>query len=145
MNYSTEKEMWEDVENYEGFYQVSNLGRIRSLDRTITRNDGMAKKVKGKILKTRVSKGYVLINLNKDGVCKTFSLARLIATTFIPNKKRKPEVNHIDENKLNNAVTNLEWCTSLENANHGTRNKRIGKWVKEMNKKPNSPYLKMHK
>lgn len=141
---STNDEVWKDVEGYEGIYQVSNFGRIKSLDRIVPRIDGSVKKVKGKILKTRVSKGYVLINLNKDGICKTVSLSRLIATTFIPNEENKPEVNHIDEDKTNNSISNLEWCTSLENANHGTRNERIGEWVRKRNKLPDSPYLKMH-
>ena len=110
------KEIWKDIKDYEGIYQVSNLGRVKSLKHS----------KEGKILKGRVTgKGYLSVVLFRNSVRKSNSIHRLVAQAFIPNPANKPEVNHIDENKLNNDVSNLEWVTSKENSNHGTRNLRI--------------------
>ena len=103
------EEIWKDIEGYEGLYQISNLGRIYS-------------NISNKILALRKNKrGYSQINLYKDGGRTMFSIHRLVAQTFIPNPENKPQVNHIDEDKTNNRVDNLEWVTSKENNNHGTR------------------------
>lgn len=114
-----EKECWKDVKDYEGLYQVSTLGRVKSLPRNTTH---------GKILKSIVDKdGYLYVNLYNNGYRKKMKIHRLVAQAFIPNPQNKPEVNHIDENKQNNMVENLEWLTSKENSNYGTRNGRISK------------------
>lgn len=130
-NYSKEKEIWKDLEGYEGYYQASSWGNIRSVDRVVISTDGKRRSLKGKILKPQINKGYYLINLNKNGKKKKALVSRLVAKTFVDNPMQKEEVNHIDEDKLNNSVDNLEWVTSKENANWGTRNKRISQYVKE--------------
>lgn len=103
------EEIWKDIEGYEGLYQVSNLGRFKSVFRYF------------KILKcTKYKDGYVRVDLYKNGKVKRYLAHRLVAQTFIPNPQNKPQVNHIDENKENNCIENLEWCTRSENMNHGT-------------------------
>ena len=113
------EEMWKDIENYEGLYQVSNLGRVKSLKRDIINNRYGVAHIKEKILKPRNDgKGYVRIVLYKNNQKKQFKIHRLVAQTFILNVQNKPFVNHIDGNKQNNKVTNLEWCTCKENNLH---------------------------
>lgn len=107
-------EIWKSLKGYEGLYEISNTGKIKSL----TYN---------KLLKPVVQKGYVYIHLCKNSKDKAYLLHRLVATTFIPNPDNLPEVNHKDENKLNNKAENLEWCDSKYNSNYGTRNKRKSK------------------
>lgn len=114
-------EEWKDIKGYEGYYQASSLGRIRSLDRI----DTSGKRRKGKVLKYKHDGGgYPSVILARGCKDHTIHVHRLIAETFIPNPDNKPTVNHIDENKENNAVSNLEWMTYKENAHHGTRMKR---------------------
>ena len=115
------EEKFKDIEGYEGLYQVSNLGRVKSLERYIKISSGGIKKIKETILKFSTRNGYsiVMIYKNKKGYRK--SVNRLVAETFIPNFKNKPQVNHIDGNKLNNVVENLEWCTQKENIEHSYR------------------------
>ena len=99
-------EVWKDIKGYEGLYQVSNLGRIKSIRRNI-------------IMKVRKDKyGYYQLGLTKNKEQKTFKAHRLVAETFIPNHNNLPEINHKDEDKTNNRVENLEWCTSQENHIH---------------------------
>lgn len=112
MNFEQLKEVWKDIEGYEGRYQVSNLGRVK---RVIT----------GRILKSGKNRGgYLYVNLCKNGKYKTHKIHRQVAQAFIPNPENKPEINHIDEDKSNNVISNLEWSTRKENVNHGTRNER---------------------
>ena len=117
-------EIWKDIEGYEGLYQVSNLGRIKSLPHF--RNNGSGGYMqKSKILKYgRNRKNYLSINLCKNGVCKQFSVHRLVAQTFIPNPENKPEIDHIDANPLNNMVENLRWVTHKENMNNPLSRKK---------------------
>lgn len=105
------KEVWKDIEEYEGLYQVSNFGRIKSLN---YRRTG-----KAKILKiAKITKGYYGIILHKKGKYKNFKTHRLVAMAFIPNPDDKPQINHIDGDKSNNCISNLEWATNSENQKH---------------------------
>ena len=125
------QEIWKDIEDYEGLYQVSNLGRIKSLEREVIAGRGHKKVIKKeKILHpTDNSFGYLMIQLTKNGAQKNFLVHRLVAKAFIPNPNNYPEINHKDENKYNNCVENLEWCTKLYNMNYGTRKKRQSETV----------------
>lgn len=115
-------EEWRDIQGYEGFYQVSNLGRVKSLDRF----DGFQNNVKGKILKKYISEtGYERACLSKNNKTKKFQVHRLVATAFIPNPDNKPQVNHIDECRSNNNFENLEWCTAQYNSKYGSRPNKI--------------------
>ena len=110
-------EIWKDIKGYEGLYQVSNMGRIKSLGNNKTRKE--------KILSLKPSNnGYIKVYLCKNGKQKPFSVHRLVAQAFLPNPDNLPEVNHIDENKENNHVKNLEWCDRKYNMTYGTRNER---------------------
>lgn len=119
-------EIWKDIEGYEGLYQVSNLGRVRSLNYNRT---GTTKYLHpGRQNKTK----HMTITLCKDGKSKSFSLHRVVASTFIQNPNKYPCVNHIDEDPTNNIVSNLEWCTHLYNNNYGqavTKRSRLVKCI----------------
>jgi hypothetical protein len=121
------KEIWRDIPNYEGLYQVSNLGRVKVLDRDV--NSGIKNNInvkrKGKILKQYVKNGYLQVTLTVNNKRKYINVHRLVAQAFIPNPNNLPQVNHKDENKQNNYVENLEWCSAKYNCNYGSRNKRI--------------------
>ena len=118
-------ELWKDIKDYEGFYQVSNLGRVKSLSRSIYDSRGYMIYRKGKIKKPSFDKnGYPQIGLCKNGTVITRKIHRLVAEAFIPNPENKPEINHKDEDKLNNCVDNLEWVTEKENVNYGYGAKR---------------------
>ena len=115
-------ELWMDVIGYEGIYKVSNLGRIKSLDRL----DASNHKLTGRELKQKTNRGgYSQVTLFKNSSRKTVSVHRVVASCFVPNPSDYPVINHKDENKLNNKVANLEWCSQKYNANYGSRNKRI--------------------
>lgn len=115
-------EIWEYVPDYEGIYQASTLGRIRSLDRYTNHRHGGKTFVKGMMLKQHISNsGYYRISLHKKCVEKQHSVHRLVLLTFIMNPKNKRTVNHKDGNKLNNKLENLEWATYSENELHAYR------------------------
>lgn len=114
-------EIWKDIQKYKGRYQISNMGRVKSLARTITDELGREKPIQEKVLKPSNNKGYLRVRL--EG--KFYYIHRLVAEAFIPNPKNLPEVNHKDENKQNNCIDNLEWCSKEYNANYGTRVQRI--------------------
>lgn len=110
---STVVEEWRDIQEYEGLYQVSSLGRVKSLGKGNSNNS------KEKILKLDKNyKGYLQINLYKDGKLKHYRVHRLVANAFIPNPNNYEEINHKDENKENNCVENLEWCNRQYNAEY---------------------------
>jgi hypothetical protein len=113
------EEIWKDIEGYEGLYQVSNLGRVRSLDRLVTYKNGCNRMFKGCVKRLyKKENGYLSVNMSKDGIDKTYYVHRLVASTFLPNLYGLPQVNHKDENKENNCVENLEWCTSIYNSTY---------------------------
>ena len=118
------KEVFRDVLGYEGLYQVSNYGRVKSLERKNIFYCGLRKKhlerpTKEKILNyNKSNRGYLQVCLTKDGKSKTYTVHRLVAKAFLPNLKNKKQVNHIDGNKENNNIDNLEWVTSSENNKH---------------------------
>ena len=114
-------EEWMDIEGYEGLYQVSNEGRVKSLQREIVYKDGRKKVLEEKILRNILSDlGYYHVMLSKDGVPKRYKVHRLVAKAFIPNPNNLPIINHKDENPKNNVVDNLEWCTQGYNVRYGT-------------------------
>lgn len=117
------KEIWKDIEEYKGAYQVSNLGQVKALERI----DNSGHLRKEMVLKQNDSRGYKTVILYKNGKPKSFQVHRLVAIAFIPNPNNLPQVNHKDENPGNNIVENLEWCDNRYNCGFGTRNKRISK------------------
>ena len=111
-------EVWKDVVGYEGYYQVSNLGRVRSLDREVPLGE-TTKKNKGKIRKqVPHKKGYLMLNLSKNKEVKGYLVHRLVALHFVDNPNDYPEVNHINGIKDDNRAANLEWCTRKQNLSH---------------------------
>ena len=121
-------EEWKPIKGYEGLYEVSNLGRVKSLNRKILCSNGLIKEIKEKILTPKDNgKGYLNVHLSKNGNHKHLYIHRLVAEAFIPNPNNLPQVNHKDENKSNNCVDNLEWCTAKYNMNYGTHNERVSK------------------
>lgn len=118
-----ELEEWRFIIGHEGQYQVSNKGRIRSIDREFIRSNGRVMKLKSKIMKLNItSEGYVGITLHLKGKNKSYRVHRLVAQAFISNKENKETVNHKDCNKQNNKVSNLEWNSVLENVRHARAN-----------------------
>ena len=118
------KEEWRDILNYEGLYQVSNLGRVKSLPKKSGNRT-----LEESILSQSIDKGYARVSLHKDKVIKNFLVHRLVAYAFLDNPNECTQVNHKDENKLNNNVNNLEWCNAEYNMNYGTRTLRSSKPV----------------
>lgn len=117
-----QKEIWKDIQGYEGIYEVSNMGNVRNV-------------IKGNCLAHKHNnRGYQIVALYKNGVCSYYLIHRLVAFAFVENPKNKKTVNHIDEDKNNNCASNLEWLTHKENDNYGTRNAR---WLETR-----APYIK---
>lgn len=109
------QEIWKDIKNYEGLYQISNLGNVRSLDRKVNSIYGY-RNIKGKILKPlETNSGYYRVDLKKEQKNNYVLIHRLVAETFIPNPNNLPNINHKDNNPKNNSITNLEWCTQSYN------------------------------
>ena len=118
-------ETWKDVVGYEGFYQVSNLGRVKSLDRIVKHSEGYERIHNGRILKPLLDReGYQCLSLHKESKYKKVKIHRLVALAFIDNPLNKQEVNHLNEIKENNNSDNLEWSTRKENESWGTKRYR---------------------
>lgn len=120
-------EIWKDIKGYEGLYQVSNLGRIKRLPKLLTRRDGRCIYYKEHMITCNVAKmGYYMFDLIKYGYGrKRVYLHRIVAEAFIPNPYNLPCINHKDENKLNNSIENLEWCTYKYNNTYGNNRKKM--------------------
>jgi hypothetical protein len=117
------EEIWKDIKGYEGVYQVSNLGRVKSLPRLHKFAHGYYM-TKEKILSPRIcgkQREYLAVALQIDGKTKQYKVHRLVAIAFLPNPYGYNEINHKDENKGNNKMDNLEWCTRSYNVNYGSR------------------------
>jgi len=111
-------EKWKDIKGFEGMYQVSNLARVKSVERLRSNGSGMQlQPEKIKDIQTHIN-GYKYVNLSKCGKNYTHRIHRLVATAFIPNTENKTDVNHIDTDKSNNLPHNLEWSTKKENTQH---------------------------
>lgn len=126
-------ERWKDIIGYEGLYKVSNFGRIKTVSR-VRVNGRAVIKSKSIFRKTHISKeGYAHLTLTKDNNLKNHMVHRLVSIHFIKNPDGKEDVNHIDGNKLNNHVSNLEWCTQKENSQHALKNKLFKPKIKISN------------
>ena len=133
------REVWEDIKGFEGLYQISNFGNVKSF-------------YKDKILKGRPDKdGYYRVCFYKNKKSKEMKIHRLVAQAFIPNPENFPQVNHIDGNKLNNCVSNLEWCTAKYNINHACKlglfennRKKASEWSKKNAFKNHNKVLEMY-
>lgn len=120
-------EEWRAVPGFEGYYEVSNLGNVRSIDREVIMKNGVKRKTRGRMLrlgKYNSQSSYAGVTFCVDGVPSKHSVHRLVASAFIPNPDNLPEINHKDEDKRNNTVENLEWCDRKYNALYGTANIR---------------------
>lgn len=112
-------EVWRDIVGYEGYYQVSNLGRVRALDRVVRHAYSGTQSLKGHVLTPCKGNGhYYSVMLSKNGKAKSTRIHRLVAAAFVPNPQHLKCVNHKDGNKLNNSASNLEWCTQRHNVQH---------------------------
>ena len=126
-----EKEIWKDIEGFEGLYQISNMGNVKSLNYHRTGKE--------RIMKGRKDKdGYLLAHLSKDGKAKNYQIHRLVAIAFIPNPDNLPVINHKNEIKSDNRVSNLEWCSYSYNNSYNDKGKKIGE-------KLSKPVLAIHK
>ena len=114
----TNVEIWKDIPNYEGLYQVSNFGNVKSIERRTLTKAGWSFRVNEIILNKGKSLAYENVTLSKNSKTKTIRVHRLVADAFIPNTENRPQVNHIDGNGSNNHYSNLEWSTSSQNIQH---------------------------
>lgn len=135
------KEVWKDIQGYEGLYQVSDLGRVKSLERIVKRNNQMLK-INGKILTPKTQKnGYKSVYLCKNATKTKAYIHRLVAKEFLANPYELDVVNHRDENPANNQLKNLEWCSHKYNMNYGTQierrkakvSKKVNQYDQDMN------------
>lgn len=111
-------EIWKDVAGYEGFYQVSNLGRVKSLSRKVSNGHALVEKGEMLLKPNTLAKGYFQVTLYNGKTRKAFQVHRLVASAFIPNEDNQPQINHINGNKQDNRVENLEWCNNTMNQLH---------------------------
>lgn len=136
-------EIWRDIKGFEELYQVSNFGRIKSLEKYVKCNGGSFRIKKEQILKPGKSKtGYLNVVLRKNNISYTYYVHRLVAEAFLPNPNNWLYINHKDENKHNNKANNLEWCTKKYNTNYGNaQQNRLASWSRNRRRF----YLEIHK
>jgi len=126
------KEIWKDISGYEGLYQVSNLGRVKSLPKSWISGIGKIVSHDGMVLRPSInSDGYKMVSLSKDKKSKSHKIHRLVAETFLENNENLPQIDHIDSDKTNNVVNNLRWCYGRQNAT----------WKNEKKKGKSSKYV----
>ena len=130
------QEQWKPIAGYEGIYEISNTGKVRSLAREIPYPNGKSRKITGYEKKAIEVGGYLYFCLSKDGKSKRFAAHRLVASAFLENPDNKPEINHKDCDKKNNRVDNLEWVTRQENVDHAVANGRIHPYDRKGEKNP---------
>jgi hypothetical protein len=140
---SMAQEEWRDVVGFEGLYQVSNFGRVKSLDRWCIRSDGQRQRFSGVMMKAHANRGsgkrgqrkgrYLSVELSREHKHRFFLVHRLVLEAFVPNPDPKiyTQCNHKDENTHNNHVSNLEWCSPVQNINYGTRNERANSKIRK--------------
>ncbi len=133
-----ENEIWKDIAGYEGLYQVSNMGRVRSMDRTIALTNGRERKLPSKVLRPGVQKGYLHVCLSSRGVETSYLVHRLVAAAFLGPIPNGMEVDHINEDHKDNRVSNLQFLSRFDNASRSTR----GVFRKESNAMENNPRTK---
>ena len=128
--------MFKAIKNYEGIYEINELGEVRSVDRVVECKDGSVRRRKGKVLKPRMTqKGYAMVGLNKNGIVKKRYVHRLVAETFLPNPENLPEVHHKNHDPKDNRAENLAWVTRAEQrdehwrAARGTRVRVVGNGI----------------
>ncbi len=131
-------EIWKAIKGYEGFYEVSNYGNVRSLKYNKV-------KVMAKVFIGRKRMHYHGVHLRFGGKCETLKIHRLVAIAFIPNPENKPNINHVDSNRLNNNIDNLEWCTQKENIRHCISKGRFNRNTHEYGRKLPLQYRKVIK
>lgn len=129
MSIANSNEIWTDIVGYEGYYKISNFGKVKSCKRTIKHGLGNAdRNIKSRIIKPyNDNHGYHVVALSKDGKVKKHRVHRLVAEAYISNPKNKPTVNHLNEIRNDNRAENLEWATYKENNNYGSHNERVSK------------------
>ena len=119
-------EIWKDIKNYEGLYQISNMGRVKSLERTKKGRGNTIYITKERILKPSLNgSGYPIVGLSNGCNHISYIVHRLVAEAFIPNPDNLSDVNHINEDKTDNRVDNLSWMSHHDNINYGSRNEKI--------------------
>ena len=114
-------EVWKDIEEFNGVYQISNLGRLKSKERIVNHPKGKCLLKEKYLSEVKNKKGYIEFQITYDSRHYSRKAHRLVAIAFIPNPENKPQVNHIDGDKTNNSVENLEWCTNSENQIHAIK------------------------
>jgi len=132
-----DKEIFKPIKGYEGLYEISNYGQVKSLDRDVEGPNKRTRIMPEKIMTGQISRtGYAYIILSKNKRVKKHQVSRLVGAAFVPNPENKPQINHIDENKTNNYYKNLEWCTRTENMRHnGLMDKLTTKFKLALSKK----------
>lgn len=136
-------EIWKPIPNYEGFYEVSSMGRVRSLDRKLPhpKNQMVVSHRKGRILKPEPDKyGYPVVTLCQEAKTKTFKVHRLVALAFIPNPDNLPQIDHINTKKYDNRPENLRWCTTQQNTVWRDEKRRPRVLCKETRRKFTTSY-----
>lgn len=130
----TNQEIWKTVEGFDGYYEVSSEGNVRSVTRAVTRGNHKITKKSRLLSPNRLTSGYLSVHLYKEGKRTVHLIHRLVAQAFIDNPENLPEINHKNEDKLDNRAINLEWCSRSYNAIYGTKIERTRVTSRKNNK-----------